>query len=183
MKNRISDNEMVTIDSKPLFDFTAYSNTRLPINVLASFCFKEETFTIPGTDIGISVPPEHWVFTNLDKSDIFILSQENFTEIYLGADRKSLAYYEFICDTLNNDVDMSYEYEEDLFASELSEEIEFANWFGMKGRIYLENDKPCLNLVHEVDFRPMSFKDRVIVAWNILINKNFKFEKVSMDWD
>ena len=63
---------MVTIDSKPLFDFTAYSNTRLPINVLASFCFKEETFNIPGTDIGISVPPEHWVFTNLDKSDIFI---------------------------------------------------------------------------------------------------------------
>jgi hypothetical protein len=53
----------------------------------------------------------------------------------------------------------------------------------MKGRIYLENNKPCLNLVHEVDFRPMSFKDRVIVAWNILINKNFKFEKVSMDWD
>jgi hypothetical protein len=78
---------------------------------------------------------------------------------------------------------MSYEYEEDLFASELSEEIEFANWFGMKGRIYLENNKPCLNLVHEVDFRPMSFKDRVIVAWNILTNKNFKFEKVSMDWD
>jgi hypothetical protein len=29
----------------------------------------------------------------------------------------------------------------------------------------------------------MSFKDRVIVAWNILTNKNFKFEKVSMDWD
>ena len=49
--------------------------------------------------------------------------------------------------------------------------------------VYLENDKPCLNLVHEVDFRPMSFKDRVIVAWNILTNKNFKFEKVSMDWD
>jgi hypothetical protein len=29
----------------------------------------------------------------------------------------------------------------------------------------------------------MSLKDRVLVAWNILTNKNFKFEKVSMDWD
>jgi len=174
---------MRTIDSKPLFDFTAYSNTRLPKEILASFCFNEETFNIPGTDIGITVPSEHWVFTNTEKSDIFILSQENFTEIYLGANKKSLAYYEFINDTLNHDVVLDYDYEEDLFASHLSDEIEFANWFGMKGQIYIENNKPCLNLVHEADFEPMSFKDRVIVAWNILKNKNFKFDKVSMDWD
>jgi hypothetical protein len=26
-------------------------------------------------------------------------------------------------------------------------------------------------------------KDRVLIAWNILTNRNFKFDKVSMDWD
>jgi hypothetical protein len=174
---------MVTIDSRPLFDFLAYSNTRLPINILASFCFQDTTVNIPNTEIGITVPSEHWVFTDPDKTDIFILSFDDFSEIYLGANKKSIAYFDFITDTLNNDVDMNFEYEEeDLLSSDLSEEIEFANWFGMKGEIYLENNKPCLNLVHEADFKPMNFKDRVIVAWNILTNKNFKFNKVSMDW-
>lgn len=174
---------MVNIDSRPLFDFTVYTNTRLPKNVLASFCFQEVIINIPGTEMGITVPPDHWVFTDEEKTDIFILSFDDFTETYIGSNKKSLAYYDFICDTLNNDVDMYSNYEEvDMLDSELSEEIEFANWFGMKGEIYLENNKPCLNLVHEADFKPMSFKDRVIVAWSILTNKNFKFNKVSMDW-
>lgn len=174
---------MVTIDSRPLFDFTAYSNTRLPKNVLATFCFQEVIINIPGTEMGITVPPDHWVFTDENKSDIFILSYDDFAEIYHGSNKKSLAYFDFIYDTLNNDVDMTLNYEEeDLLESELSEEIEFANWFGMKGEVYLENNKPCLNLVHEADFKPMSFKNRVIVAWNILTNKNFKFNKVTMDW-
>ena len=174
---------MITIDSKPLFDFSAYSSTRLPSNVMACFCFQETTIQIPNTEIGITVPSEHWVLTDQEKTDVFILSFDDFSEIYLGSNRKSLAYFDFILDTLNNDVDMYQNYEEeDLLASELSEEIEFANWFGMKGEIYLENNKPCLNLVHEADFKPMNFKNRVIVAWNILTNKNFKFDKVSMDW-
>ena len=175
---------MIDISSRPLFDFNAYANTRMPANVLASFCFKEETFNIPNTEVGVTVPENHWVFSDIDKTDIFILSQENFTEIYIGSNRKSLAYYEFVCDTLNNDVDLNYE-EEDLFETyDLSEEIEFANWFGLQGSVYLDNkNKPCLNLAHEVDIEPLKFKDRVIIAWKILTNKNFKFDKVSMDWD
>jgi hypothetical protein len=69
-------------------------------------------------------------------------------------------------------------------ASDLSEEIEFANWFGMQGAIYLnDKNKPCLNLAHSVDIEPLKLKDRAIIAWKILTNKNFKFDKVSMDWD
>jgi hypothetical protein len=34
-----------------------------------------------------------------------------------------------------------------------------------------------------VDIKPLKLKDRVLIAWNILTNKNFKFDKVSMDWD
>jgi hypothetical protein len=75
--------------------------------------------------------------------------------------------------------------DEDLFQhSVLSEEIEFAHWFGLQGEIYLnDNKKPCLNLAHTVDIKPLKLKDRILIAWNILTNRNFKFDKVSMDWD
>jgi hypothetical protein len=115
------------------------------------------------------------------------LSDENFKNIYAPFTRTAVAYSNFIQDSIFNDVEVSNVVleEENLFeASDLSEEIEFANWFGMQGAIYLnDKNKPCLNLAHSVDIEPLKLKDRVVIAWKILTNKNFKFDKVSMDWD
>lgn len=178
---------MNKIDSKPTFEFVSFSDTKLPENILARYCFYVENVEIPGTELHITIPEDYWVFSNIDKSEIFLLSDENFKNIYAPFTRAAVAYSNFIQDSIFNDVEVSNVVleEENLFeASDLSEEIEFANWFGMQGAIYLnDKNKPCLNLAHSVDIEPLKLKDRVVIAWKILTNKNFKFDKVSMDWD
>ena len=176
---------MNKIDSKPLFEFVSYSETRLPKIILARYCFAQENVEIPNTELHLTIPDDYWVFSDTDKNEIFILSDENFKSIYIPDSKRAFSYSSFIQDSLSNDVEISTVVleEEDLFEKDLSEEIEFANWFGMQGEIYLnEMNKPCLNLAHSVDIEPLKFKDRVIIAWKILTNKNFKFDKVSMDW-
>lgn len=174
---------MKEFSSKPTFKFITISDTKLPNAIKARFCFEEEMILIPNTEANLIISPLHWVFTDMDGTEIFTLSYEQFSEIYVGYNDTSWNYMDLVSDSVSNDIEMFYKYEqEDLLASDLSDEIEFANWFGMKGEVYLENNKPCLNLVHEADYKPMSFKDRAIVAWNILTNRNFKFDKVSMDW-
>lgn len=178
---------MNKIDSKPTFEFVSFSETKLPENILARYCFNVENVEIPGTELHITIPEDYWVFSNIDKSEIFLLSDENFKNIYAPFTRAAVAYSNFIQDSIFNDIEVSNVVleEENLFeASDLSEEIEFANWFGMQGAIYLnDKNKPCLNLAHSIDIEPLKLKDRVVIAWKILINKNFKFDKVSMDWD
>jgi hypothetical protein len=180
-------NTMNKIDSKPIFEFVSFSDTKLPENILARYCFNMENVEIPGTELHITIPEDYWVFSNIEKSEIFLLSDENFKNIYAPFTRAAVSYSNFIQDSIFNDVEISNVVleEENLFeASDLSEEIEFANWFGMQGAIYLnDKNKPCLNLAHSVDIEPLKLKDRVVIAWKILTNKNFKFDKVSMDWN
>ena len=178
---------MNKIDSKPTFEFVSFSNTKLPENILARYFFEFENVELPDTELHITIPEDYWVFSNIDKSEIFLLSDENFKSIYAPFTKSAVAYSNFIQDSIFNDVEVSNVVleEENLFeTSDLSEEIEFANWFGMQGAIYLTNkNKPCLNLAHSVDIKPLKLKDRIVIAWKILTNKNFKFDKVSMDWD
>lgn len=178
---------MSTIDSRPLFDFECLSDSKLPEKILARYCFENESVKIPNTDLELAVEQDYWLFCDVEKTNLYILSHELFVKTYVPINRKTSAYCDFIQDTIFNEIEMTAVVleAEDLFQhSDLSEEIEFAHWFGLQGEIYLnDNKKPCLNLAHTVDIKPLKLKDRVLIAWNILTNKNFKFDKVSMDWD
>ena len=174
---------MNDFSSKPTFKFITLSETKLPNAVKARFCFEEELILIPNTEANLIISPLHWVFTDMDEIEIFTLSHEQFSEIYIGYNDSSWNYMELVSDSVSNE-DFPHIYEEELIPlSDISEQIEFANWFGLKGEIYLSGNKPCLNLVHDSDVKPLKLLDRIKIAFKILSNKNFKFDKVSMDWD
>ena len=74
---------MNKIDSKPTFEFVSFSDTKLPENILARYCFEVENVEIPDTELHITIPEDYWVFSNIDKSEIFLLSDENFKSIVM----------------------------------------------------------------------------------------------------
>ena len=83
---------MNKIDSKPTFEFVSFSNTKLPENILARYCFEVENVEIPDTELNITIPEDYWVFSNIDKSEIFLLSDENFKTIYAPFTKSAVAY-------------------------------------------------------------------------------------------
>ena len=183
---KILEAYMSTIDSRTLFDFENTKDLKLPEKILARYCFENESVNIPNTDLELTVEQGYWLFSDLEKNDVYLLSHDLFLDKYTPSNRKTTAYCDFIQDTIFDDIEISTLVleDEDLFQqSNLSEEIEFAQWFGLQGEVYLnDKKKPCINLAHSADIKPLKLKDRVYIAWTILTNKNFKFDKVSMDW-
>jgi hypothetical protein len=137
--------------SQHYFSFHNYSTSKLPLNIEARYCFESELIKIPYTEAFLEIDPDVWVVFDVF-NNIYTFTMDQFADVYMASDKKALKYYEFVIDSANND----YNPNAISGAEELLENI-------------LEDyiEKPV----------KLSFKGRLALVWDLLLNKNIFISK------
>jgi len=130
------------------FHFVNYSFSKLPTNLMAKFCYDDELFQIPNTEAYLSVDKYNWVLYDENQNNLFSMTNDQFIDIYLAADKKSQRYLEFIADSYLNDYspdkfDYNFVLYEEIFGDLIEKEAPIKKrWklildLFMKKRIYI----------------------------------------------
>lgn len=130
------------------FEFTNFSYSKFPSNILAKFCFEEELIPISNTDAYLNVDKNNWVLFDYESDNLFSLTHDQFLDVYLGSNKKSQKYLEFIIDSKTNDYvpekfDKSFDLFEEIFGDLIEKEIPINKRWGLifdlllKRKIYL----------------------------------------------
>ena len=137
--------------SEHYFSFHNYSLSKLPSNIEARYCFESELVKIPNTEAFLEVDPDIWVAFD-SFSNIYTFTMDQFSDIYMASDKKSIKYYEFVLDSTTND----YKPNTITSTEELLENI-------------LEDyiEKPVV----------LSLKGRLSLVWDLLLNKKIFISK------
>ena len=137
--------------SQHYFSFHNYSTSKLPQNIEARYCFEAELVKIPNTEAFLEIDPNIWVAFDVF-NNIYTFTMDQFADVYLASDKKSIKYYEFVIDSATND------YNPNAIAS--TEEL-------------LEN------ILEDYIEKPvqLSLKGRLALVWDLLLNKKIFISK------
>lgn len=130
------------------FEFNNFSFSKFPANILAKYCFNDELILIPNTEAYLSVDKENWIVFDIESDNLFSLTHDQFLDVYLGSDKRSQKYLEFIIDSKTNDYvpdkfDKSFDLFEEIFGDLIEKEIPIKKRWGLildllfKRKIYL----------------------------------------------
>ena len=96
------------------FDFSNISYPKLPASIRAKYCFDDEQFLIPLTEVYLSVDAGCWIIFDGENDNIFTMTMDQFIDVYIASDKRAQRYLEFVLDSNNN------EYTPSLFESKLN---------------------------------------------------------------
>ena len=83
--------------------FHNYSHSQMPQNILAKYYFESDFINIPNSPAIMEIHPNTWVFIDEENEDLFQMTMDQFSDIYLASDKKSQNYYEFVIDSVSSD--------------------------------------------------------------------------------
>lgn len=83
--------------------FHNYSHSQMPQNILAKYYFESDFINIPNSPAIMEIHPNTWVFIDEENKDLFQMTMDQFSDIYLASDKKSQNYYEFVLDSISSD--------------------------------------------------------------------------------
>jgi hypothetical protein len=118
------------------FNFHNYSNSKLPQEIKARYCFESEIVRIPNTEAFLEVPENTWIAIDA-LSNLMYFTFDQFSDIYLASDKKSQRYYEFILDSNKNDYNPNSFSTEDLLENIIEDIVEKPVQLSLKGRLAL----------------------------------------------
>lgn len=75
----------------------------MPQNILAKYYFESDFINIPNSPAIMEIHPNTWVFIDEENEDLFQMTMDQFSDIYLASDKKSQNYYEFVLDSISSD--------------------------------------------------------------------------------
>ncbi len=134
------------------FNFHNYSLPKFPQNIKARYCFEPELIRIPNTDAMLEVDPQTWIIFDEENENLWAMTTDQFLDVYIASDKKAQRYFEFVIDSANNNYSPSNISDvEDLFENLFEELIE----------------KPV----------QLSFKRRLALVWDLLLNKKIYISK------
>lgn len=140
-------NVMDQLDITP-FEFNNISYPKFPASVRAKYCFDDEQFLIPDTEVYLSVDSGYWVIFDGENDNLFTMTSDQFLDIYIASNKKSQRYLEFVLDSCTNDyvptpILEKFSLFEDIFGDLIEKEVPIkSRWrlildLFMKKRIYL----------------------------------------------
>lgn len=85
------------------FEFNNFSYPKFPSSVKAKYCFDDEQFLIPNTEVFLSVDSGYWVIFDGENDNLFTMTSDQFLDIYIASNKKTQRYLEFVIDSCVND--------------------------------------------------------------------------------
>lgn len=122
----------------------------MPQEIKARYCFESEMVRIPNTDAFLEVPENTWI--GIDAlSNLMYFTFDQFSDLYIASDKKSQRYYEFILDSNKTNYNPNV-----ITTEELLE-----------------------NIIEDIVEKPvkLSFKSRLRLVWDLLLNKKIFISK------
>ena len=123
--------------------FHNYSLPTMPHNILARYYFESDYIKIPNSLAIMEIHPNTWVFVNEENDDLFQMTMDQFSDIYIASDRKSQNYFEFVLDSINSDYVPFNETLEDSLLDSLDEFVEKEVQLSFKSLLRLVWNKLC----------------------------------------
>lgn len=122
--------QLINMENSNNFYFNFFNSNypKLPAQIRAKYCFENELFLIPNTEVFFNVDAGYWaIYDDLDKN-LFSMTNDQFMDIYFASDKKSQRYLEFVIDSKLNDYKPTIEIEnlnlfEEIFGDLIEKEV------------------------------------------------------------
>jgi hypothetical protein len=123
--------------------FHNYSLSQMPHNILARYYFESDYINIPNSPAFMEIHRNTWVFLDENTNDLFQMTMDQFTDIYMASDKKAQNYYEFVLDSISSDYVPFNETLEESLLDSLDEFVEKEMQLNYKSLFQLIWNKLC----------------------------------------